>query len=163
MSNETERTTPVLLVYLGVRLDQKGTGLDHYWLHVTAEEFAAGTMPADLRSRSRNYSGKESRKHMTGSPGTTYEVPEVVGGEHSSIYPGSATFKGLWPDQEMRTQWQVEHRTATTTVDLRKRGKHESSEDNFGVLAPFRAKYHKLISQDQRAALLAQMIAYVTR
>lgn len=151
-----KETTPILLVYLGVRFN--GKGLDHYWMPVTQEELDSGTANKNTRS----YDGKESKKYMTASPGTIFEVPEVTGSENSSIYPAKAQYKGLWPVQSQRTEWQLEHRTATTTADLKKRSKQETTEDNFAVLLPFREKYRKLVSQNQRAALLAQMIAFVT-
>lgn len=43
-----------------------------------------------------------------------------------------------------------------------KQAKKEAGEDNFAVLRPIREKYGRLVSQDQRAALLAQVIAYIT-
>ncbi len=162
MSDNTP-TTPALLVYTGVRINGKGDGTLHWWVNVTPEELDEGTLPAEIGSRERSYAGKLSVKYMAAAVGTVYEVPEAPGSDQRTIYPGEARYKGLWPDQEQRTKWQVEHRTATTTISLRKQSKAEGSEDNFAALAPFRAKYKKLISQDQRAALLAQMIAYVTR
>ena len=153
-----EETTPILLVFVGSRIDSNGTGLDDYWLLVTPDEFESGIAP---ENKYRSY-GKLAKKRIGGTPGTVYEVPEKVGSENSSIYPDQAKYKGMWPDQEKRTEWQVSHRTAVTTIDLRKRAKAEGGEDNFAVLMPFREQYRKLVSQDQRAALLAQMIAFVT-
>jgi hypothetical protein len=56
----------------------------------------------------------------------------------------------------------MRHRESTTTVDLRKKAKKESSEDNFAPLLPVKERYQRLVSQNQRAALLAQIIAYIT-
>jgi hypothetical protein len=160
MDTTPQPTQSILLVYIGSRLDPKGDSLNDFWMSVTPEEFEAGKMPDEPQNRS--YGGKISKKRMTGVPGTVYKVQETIGSENSSIFPDSSKYEGQWPDQEQRTLWQVEHRTAVTTLDLRKKAKKEGSEDNFAVLMPFRTKYRSLVSQDQRAALLAQMIAFVT-
>lgn len=154
----TNKTT-ILLVYIGSRVDHTGNSLNDFWLPVTQDQCDTGTMPGnDVLSRCY---GKASKKRMGGTPGTVYSVTEI-GSENNSIYPDDAKYVGTWPDQEQRTKWQIEHRTAITTVDLRKRAKVEGQESNFAVLMPFREKYRNLVSQDQRAALLAQMIAFVT-
>jgi hypothetical protein len=154
-------TEMVLLVYVGSRIGRKDKLLD-LWLAVTPEQFEAGDLPAENENDDayRVYDGKESRKYLTGSPGSIYTVPQVKGG--TSIYSSQARYKGLWPDEEQRFKWQAEHRTATTTSDLRRKAKKEGGEDNFAALRPIRQKYGRLVSQDQRAALLAQVIAYIT-
>lgn len=154
-------TEPVLLVYVGSRIGKKDKLID-LWVAVTAEQFEAGDLPAENENDDayRVYDGKESRKYLTGSPGSVYAVPQVKGS--TSIYSSQARYKGLWPDEEQRLKWQVEHRTATTTTDLRKKAKKEGGGDNFAALRPIREKYGRLVSQDQRAALLAQIIAYIT-
>lgn len=152
--------TTILLVYVGSRIDRKGNSLNNFWLPVTQEQYDSGIMPNnDVLSRCY---GKTSKKLMGGTPGNVYSVTEEVEGENSSIFPEDSKFIGVWKDQEQITKWQIEHRTAVTTVDLRKRAKTEGSESNFMVLMPFREKYRSLVSQDQRAALVAQMIAFVT-
>lgn len=113
-----------------------------------------------LNAPSRIY-GKAAEKSMGGVVGGVYEVSQVVG--DTTIYPGDAKYKGLWPNQEQRTGWQLEDRTAKTVVDLEKQQKKDSAEDNFAALKPLRDKYKRLISQNQRAALMAQIIAFITR
>lgn len=154
-------TETILLVYVGSRIGKKDKLLD-LWVAVTPEQFETATLPAEDETHDayRVYEGKESRKYLTGSPGSVYEVPQVKGS--TSIYSSKARYRGLWPDEEQRLKWQVEHRTATTTTDLRKKAKKEAGEDLFAPLRPLREKYGRLVSQDQRAALLAQVIAYIT-
>jgi hypothetical protein len=154
-------TESILLVYVGSRIGKKDKLLD-LWVAVTPEQFQTATLPTEDEGHDtyRVYDGKESRKYMTGSPGSVYEVPQVKGS--TSIFSHQARYKCLWPDEEQRLKWQVEHRTATTTNDLRRKAKKESSEDNFATLRPVREKYARLVSQDQRAALLAQVIAFIT-
>lgn len=160
MSDQPE-TEPILLCYVGSRIG-KGDKLLDLWVAVTPEQFETATLPTDDEGHDayRVYGGKESRKYMAGSPGSVYEVPQIKGG--TSIYSHQARYKGLWPDDEQRFRWQAEHRTATTTTDLRRKAKREATEDNFAALRPVRERYARLVSQDQRAALLAQVIAYVT-
>ena len=151
----------VLLCYVGCRIGKKDKLID-LWVAVNHQQFETATLPTEDEGHAtyRIYEGKESRKYLTGSPGSVYEVPQVKAS--TSIYSHRAKYKGLWPDEEQRLKWQIEHRTATTTTDLRKKAKKESSEDNLAALRPIREKYGRLVSQDQRAALLAQVIAYIT-
>lgn len=159
---EAEKET-ILLVYVGSRLGGKDWDkLVDLWLVLTPEQFEAGELPSTnvLSDHYRSYSGKEAKRHMRGSPGGTYEVPQNKG--TTVIWTSDARYRGLWPDQEQRTKWQIDHRTAVTTVDLRKQAKKESAADHFAVLEPFKKEYDRLIFHSQRAALLAQVIAYIT-
>lgn len=152
MNQETEK---ILLVYTGSYLDREDKIRDG-WLLVTQREFEEGIVSECFRT----YGGKNSRKHLTGQPGSVYEVSQTLDGK--SIYPTEAKYKGLWPDQDQRMEWQAAHRVAVTDNDLRKKAKKEGQEDNFSALRPFRLRYDKLVSQNQKAALLAQVIAYIT-
>lgn len=102
--------TTILLVYVGSRVDRTGNSLNNFWLPVTQDQCDAGTMPGnDVLARCY---GKSSKKMMGGTPGTIYSVTEEIDGEKVSIYPQDAKYVGIWPDQEQRTKWQIEHRTA---------------------------------------------------
>lgn len=148
-------TENILMVYVGKRIsDDK---LADYWIVVTPEQFER----AELSNETRSYNGKTSKQYLATHPGQVFEVPQEIGG--TSIYPANAKVLGLWKDDAQRTSWQAEHRMNITTFDLRRKGKKEGTADNFAVLLPFREMYRKQISQDRRAALLAQMIAFVTR
>ena len=61
-----EETTPILLVFVGSRIDSNGTGLDDYWLLVTPDEFESGIAP---ENKYRSY-GKLAKKRIGGTPGT---------------------------------------------------------------------------------------------
>lgn len=153
-----QETETILLVYIGQRINSKEKLL-HWWIKVTPEQLEKGIVPTD-REASRVYEGKPCKRYMTGSPGTVYEVPQVKGG--TSIHSQQAKYKMLWPNDEQRFDWQTEHRIETTTYDLRKQAGKEGAADNFAPLRSLRLKYDKLVSQNQRAALLAQVIAYIT-
>ena len=158
MSDETnEPRENILLVFAGHRIGQKGN-LIPCWMPSTRADLSSGTPSKEFR-----FYGKTAEKHMSMTIGGVYEVPQVIGDKEHSIFPGSAKYLGLWPNQDLRTEWQIEDRTATTAIDIEKRQKKDAADDNFAVLQPFREKYKRLISQNQRAALMAQIIAYITR
>lgn len=163
MSDEAKHppTRTILLVYCGSRIGVKEKLID-LWLLVTPEQLEAGEVPTDdERHQAYRVYGKLAKKHMSGSPGSVYEVQETID-EKASIYPTDSRYKGLWPNDDDRARWQVAHRTAKTTMDLRKQKAKDASQDNLAFLRPVRQKYAKLVSQDQKAALLAQVIAYIT-
>jgi hypothetical protein len=163
MSEEQRQpeTENVLLIYCGSGIGRDDK-LHDLWLEVSQVELAEGMLPtADERDdKYRIYSSKNTKRYLTGSPGSVYQVPQTKG--TSWIFTQDARYQGQWPDDEQRTRWQLEHRTAHTTADLRKRQARESGQDNFAFLTPAREKFARLVSQDQRAALLAQVIAYIT-
>jgi len=158
-TEDIKPTEIILLVYVGSRITSSNE-LSDYWMQVTSEQFDEGIMPPNADNCYNCYAAKSVKKNIGGSPGACYAVPQIV--SSSSIYSGEAKYQGLWPDENQRLKWQLDHRTAITTIDLRKKSKKESAEDNFALLLPIREKYGKLISQNQRAALLAQVIAYIT-
>lgn len=155
-----EEKENVILVYLGMR--PGGAKPIPIWLCVTEEQLGDGTVPSeDLKDDCyRSYSSKPAGRHLAGGVGAAYDVPQLKG--TTRVYAGEARYRGHWPDDQKRAEWQLKHRTAVTAHELEKRRKKEGAEDNFAFLKPCRERYSKLISQDQRAALLAQVIAYIT-
>lgn len=155
MSEEIQKEK-VLMVFIGYRFDTKHKPTP-YWIQVTKEQFASGE--CSDKSVLSYEDPKDVVKRM-GVVGGVYEIEQKVG--TSSIFCATARYQGLWPNQEDRTKWQVEDRLTTTQADLEKEEKKDKAEDHFAALRPFREKYGKLISHNQKAALLAQMIAFVT-
>ncbi len=156
------QTEEILLVWRGYYLTQTDK-LVGVWVHVTQEQYEAGQLPPEDPSADsfRIYEGKLTKKYMTRTPGAVYRVPQVPG--TTQVYAAEAQYVGMWPDDDQRLTWQATDRSARTTVEMWKKRDKEGAEDNFAALKPLRDRYRKLPSQDQRAALLAQLIAFVTR
>lgn len=158
---ETEREE-IILVYVGVR-EATDQSLIHVWLEVSQKEYEQGEMPPGSEFGTaecyRIYSGKTVKKNIGGFPGNVYRVPQTPG--TTSIYSGEARYLGQWKDREQRLKWEMNSRTAQTAFDMRKKAKKNSGGE-FEELKEFRNRYAKLVSRNQKAALLAQVIAYIT-
>ena len=72
-----EETTPILLVFVGSRIDSNGTGLDDYWLLVTPDEFESGIAP---ENKYRSY-------------GKLHRIDWLVSGDD-----GEDTFHARWKE-----------------------------------------------------------------
>jgi hypothetical protein len=156
------QTEQILLVWRGYYLSASDK-LIPVWVNVTQEEFESGQLPPDDPDHAsfRIYEGKNAKKYMMRTPGSVYRVPQEPG--TTKIYAMDARYVGMWPDEGQRLEWQATDRSARTTVEVWKKRDKEGAKDNFAALKPLKDRYKRLPSQDQRAALLAQVIAFITR
>ncbi len=160
MSEEKE-TEDIFLVYVGDRVNVKDK-LIPFFLVVTPQQLEEGIVPeGELNgSACRVYTGKDAKRNLALGVGNVFKVPQIKGTQ--SLYTSKARYVTRWPDDVQRETWQIEHRTETATYAARKAAKKDANQDEFKSLLPYRNQYRKLISRDQRAALLAQIVVYVT-
>lgn len=154
---DTKEMEDVIMVYMGCRLDGKHK-LFPIWMMVTETEFKRSAKSGT----SRIYKASTAvKRYLMGTPGTCYSVEQVLG--TTEITVSKAKYLGLWGNRDDRMEWQAEHRVATTCYDTRQRAKKEGKQDDFSALLPFRKMYQHASTRDRQAAILANVIAYITK
>lgn len=155
MSDETTTTTPSpqyttkRLVCLGMRV-YKDTKRAQHWAEVLdGNEIGEGHV--------------YTPNLIASAPGLIYEVKFNEAGNAVAKGPNAPVYEGLYPDENLRAQWKLAHDTAETY--LRKVARQrKDAEDNAltNLLEPIRELYHNTNYQE-RKALLAVVMEYITR
>jgi hypothetical protein len=148
-----------LMVYLGVREGEKHKLLHAYvdagddW---QAREFPLAPLPA-----------LEEGLHLYGKrfgfirPGAVISIEHATE-EESTVYADSAEVVGHIDDRTAAA-WKAASDAARTAVEVGRRAKREAGRDlQLELLEPLREAYRGLRNRNQRTALLARVMAYIT-
>lgn len=144
----------VILVYIGVRANKNKLVQCFY------KVLLGGTHEGDRRAYTK-------LKNL-GRPGGVYSY-ELDAEDESSIYPATQKYIRFWgseegsPEEAETVEWQALHDAANIADRARKRQKKETSRNLIQErLEPIRAAYHKSVGWE-RKALIAEVVAYITR
>jgi hypothetical protein len=148
-----------LLLYLGVREGAKGK-LHHGYFGV-GDDWQEREFPADpLPALSGNL-------HLYGKrfgfvrPGTVIRI-ECDAEDKTTVYGDSAEVVGHI-DDETAAAWRAASDAVKTAHDLKKKAKKDAGRDlALEALEPLREAYRGLRDRNQRTALLARVMAYIT-
>jgi len=150
----TEETRNVLLVNTGrcVLADSKE---GYRLIEVTSEQFDAGKLPNDGEPW---IFGKRITKHLGRTPGMVFEVDVTA----ATAKLATAQYKGLWPDEEHRARWDIEHRALGQKFKLEAQKKKDERLSAFECrLNPIRDAYRHARGL-QRSLMLAHVVRYIT-
>ncbi len=151
--------TPIVLVYVGVQSlylkGHKEPQVVHAYRTVEGDDWKDGTLAGD--------DGIWQKPLFTGRPGTVYALQRDADKPGVSVITNTAKWLGTWPDKALVTLWQIEHDAVRVEIDA-KREREKAGRRNYGyeALDPFREAYWKA-SIRERAALLANVIGYITK
>lgn len=160
MGKEDEKSRPrKLMVYLGVREGEKHKLL-HAYVDVgddwQAQEFPLVPLPA-----------LDDCLHLYGKrfafirPGAVISI-EHAAEEESTVYADSAEVVGHI-DDKTAAAWKAASDAARTAVEVGRKAKREAGRDlQLELLEPLREAYRGLRNRNQRTALLARVMAYIT-
>jgi hypothetical protein len=148
MADNNEPRGTVRLVYAGVRLGNKNR---------LKQTFHKVEGTGAFEAEPRVYSSIKG----LGRPGAIYDV-ECDANKDSTIYSGTLRYIGVWDDEAQVVEWQARH-DATQAADRARRRHNREAKRNFveEQLGPIRKAYWKC-SGLERAALLAQVVGYIT-
>lgn len=168
MTTTKETGTPQLFLCLGV--DPWDYKRIRFAL-VTAEEFEAGEnltpdtlsgLPEWSEDRIHSYTRGRSKKwgRFGGFPmcGTVYEIDADLREDGGTIWPGTMTHKGLWPDSADRQRWGAVNDARTREME----GIRDASKDDWREgLKPIREAYRNMRGP-QRVQMIARVVAFIT-
>ena len=156
-ANEATADRPrILLAYLGVQISSSKPF--HTFLPLD-EDWAEKDLPGHESESVRFY------KSRLGSarPGAVISIEHDPDSETRTVYTETARVIGHLPD-EIATEWQAKSQAIQTAHELQRSAKKEGSRDlPLEVLEPLRSAYTSLRNKNQRTALLARVVAYITK
>lgn len=148
MAENKKPRSKIRLVFIGVRQSVKNK---------LRQTFCKLEDDGTLAKESRAYANLKG----LGRPGAIYDV-ECDAEDDGSIYPGTLTYVGQWKDAEKVVTWQAQHDAAVAADRARRRHNNEAKRNLVEErLKPLRAAYWQCTGL-KRAALLAQIVGYVT-
>ena len=160
MGKEDDKSRPrKLMAYLGVKEGEK-----HKLLHAYAEvgddwqtrEFPLVPLPA-LDDGLRLY----GKRFGFIRPGTVISIEHETE-EDGTVYADSAEVVGHIDDRTAAA-WKVASDAARTAVEVGRKTKRQAARDlQLELLEPLREAYRGLRNRNQRTALLARVMAYIT-
>lgn len=164
MADEEKRVTNLFL-FVGRQCTWQGEEYRTY-VPVTQEMLESGEIAEEyIKEHSFNFSGKalkNAAKYMGGSAGIVYSV-EQPADNPNSLFTGTASYRGTWPDQERRAAWQLADQTAGQQIALAKKAKKAKADDAvLECLEPIREAYRNARGM-QRNLILARAVQYITK
>lgn len=163
MSNEATTPTPnprKFLMFVGVRADASAKLFAAY-IELSQADIDARTLP-DAPQAWYDAKSKGQKSNMMGSEGMIYSV-EYDAASPGTIYPGSAQFRGRWPDRAQVVKWTAENDAAEA---VREAKKARTEDTRFNAvrddLKNIRAAYQAL-PYPHRPFFLAQVVDYLNR
>lgn len=149
-----------LLAYVGVREGDKGKLL-HGYLDVT-EDWKEHVFPTDPPTEFSKDLHLYGKRFGFVRPGTVISI-EYDAEKEGTIFTDSAHVEGHLEDG-VAMAWQATSRAIQTEWDVRRKAKKDAARDlQVEALKPLREAYGSLKNKNQRAALLARVITYITR
>jgi hypothetical protein len=168
--SEQDRADAIPLLFLCLGLDPNDYTRLRF-AQVTASEFESGESP-DLKldgmmgervwnhDRIHSYARGRGKKWNGSYPtcGVVYEIEAVLTESSGSIWPGTKTHKGMWPDSEARHQWGAMDDARRRELESVK----ESTKDDWREgLEPIRDAYRSMRGP-QRVQMIARVVAFIT-
>ena len=145
----------VLLINIG-RCTLSDLKEGYSFIEVTPDQFSYGNLPNDEK---RWTFGKNIAKHLGRAPGMVFKV-EV---SETSIKLDTSEYQGLWPDNDQRARWDIEHRTLGQKFSLEAQKKKDERLNAFEHrLEPIRDAYRHARGL-QRSLILANVVKYITK
>lgn len=158
----SEEKRKIFLVFANEEIG-KGRKRLGRWLEVTEEELDSGELEGPESPRERIFGRRlKGRSPMSRAwPGAVYQVDATE--EGSTIYPGSAVYKGRWPDEEKVLEWTIHHKAITQVADAEAAMKKDGDRDELlARLEPIAREYRRLPGR-HADALLAAVVSRIVR
>jgi hypothetical protein len=97
-------------------------------------------------------------------PGTVVRVV-ATDEEGSSVYGDTAAYEGRWPDDELVEEWRTQDKLQRTLWEKKTKLLKDKGDDPWPkvTLEELRQQYRKQVGSFRRAAILANVIEYITR
>ena len=161
MSKESEQGKPRprrLLVYIGVR--EGGKKLHHAYLAV-GEDWNEREFPLDPLPQFADDLHLYGKRFGFIRPGAVVSIefnPEIEG----TVYTDTVQVLGH-VDDKTAAAWRAASDAVKTAWDLKRKARKEAARDlQLELLEPLRNAYRGLRDRNQRTALLARVMAYIT-
>jgi hypothetical protein len=160
MSKEEEKPRPrKLMAYLGMREGEKRKSL-HAYVDVgddwQTREFPLVPLPA-LNDGLHLY----GKRFGFARPGAVISIEHETE-EKGTVYSDSAEVVG-YIDDKTAAAWKAASDAARTVAEVGRRARSEARRDlQLEILEPLREAYRGLRNRNQRTALLARVMAYIT-
>ena len=161
MPKESEQGKPRprrLLVYVGVREGDKK--LHHAYLAI-GNDWEEQDFPLDPLPQLADDLHLYGKRFGFVRPGTVIRI-ESDPEDKTTVYGDSAEAVGHI-DDKTAAAWRAASDAIKTAWDVRRKAKKEGRRDmQLELLEPLRETYRRLRNRDQRTALLARVMAYIT-